>query len=124
MKKLGFAVVLVLILFNLCLSRAAVQLTPPAQPIPATYFGMHISSRGTILGRACWSERGGLRGHFDAMAHSRTQPRRTTNSLGSIGTPVSLEQHNTDVLLTLGVTASRALGASGCAEIRTGSSPD
>ena len=65
MKKLGFAVVLVLILFSLCLSRAAVQLTPPAQPIPATQYAFR---RGELSLAKRAARIVAIVGHFDAMA--------------------------------------------------------
>jgi GH35 family endo-1,4-beta-xylanase len=102
MKKLGFAVVLVLILFNFCLSRAAVQLTPPAQPIPATYFGMHF-----LAGNNPWPSVpvGAWRLWDTSTRWPDLEPSQGRWQFTGLDKDLGLaQQHNTDVLLTLGVT--------------------
>jgi GH35 family endo-1,4-beta-xylanase len=102
MKKLGVAVVLVLILFNLCLSRASVKLTPPAQPVPATHFGMHF-----VAGNNPWPSvpLGAWRLWDTSTRWPDLEPSQGHWQFTGLDKDLDLaQQHGTDVLLTLAVT--------------------
>lgn len=102
MRRLGFAAVPASILSSLYLLHAAVQLSPPAQTIPATYFGMHF-----VAGSNPWPgiPIGAWRLWDTSTRWPDIEPSSGKWQFTGLDRDMSAaQQHGTDVLLTLGVT--------------------
>jgi len=102
MRRIGFAVVVASIFYSLYLSHAAVQLTAPSQPIPATYFGMHF-----VAGSNPWPAIpiGSWRLWDTSTRWPDIEPSAGRWQFTGLDKDMgAAQQHGTDVLLTLGVT--------------------
>src|SRR5215469_16174377 len=101
MRRIGVAVFLVLI-FSCLLLYAAVELTPPTQPSPATYFGMHF-----VAGSDPWPgiPVGAWRLWDTSTRWPDIEPSAGRWQFTGLDKDIDVaQQHGTDVLLTLGVT--------------------
>jgi Cellulase (glycosyl hydrolase family 5) len=84
------------------LSKAAVQLTPPSQPIPPSYFGMHF-----VAGNTPWPNVpvGSWRLWDTSTRWPDIEPSKGHWNFNGLDKAIGFaQQHDTDVLLTLAVT--------------------
>ena len=100
MKKVP--AILLPLLFSVSLLGAAVQLTPSPEPIPPTFFGLHFQT-----GKLPWPSApiGSWRLWDSQTRWPDIEPSKGDWRFDTLDKDVSMaEQHNADVLLTLGVT--------------------
>ena len=102
MKKLAPALLAVMVFLSFLTLRAAVQLTPPSQLIPSTFFGMHFQN-----GNTPWPSVpvGSWRLWDTSTRWPDIEPGKGRWNFNGLDKYLALaQQHDTQVLLTLGVT--------------------
>jgi hypothetical protein len=102
MKRLAVMLLFALVLWSLCLSKAAVQLTPSSQAIPPTYFGLHF-----LAGKTPWPSVpvASWRLWDTSTRWPDIEPSKGHWQFDTLDKDVELaQQHDSDVLLTLAVT--------------------